>query len=140
MIENKILAKADYSRTLKEVGHSHYARCTRCKLTMFLKGGSNTFGGQGKGTWFARIDVLNHPNIKLSTDEVILITWLWAKQVGIEQCHSMLGDLIGEHPCVVQMKLSKLTKAILPADENQLQIEEAVYCVSMIAYKVCCND
>uniref|UniRef100_A0A915K0Y2 Uncharacterized protein n=1 Tax=Romanomermis culicivorax TaxID=13658 RepID=A0A915K0Y2_ROMCU len=29
-------------------------------------------------------------------DKVVLITWLWAKEVGIEQCHSMLGDLIGE--------------------------------------------
>uniref|UniRef100_A0A915HKE8 Transposase n=1 Tax=Romanomermis culicivorax TaxID=13658 RepID=A0A915HKE8_ROMCU len=77
-------------------GCSHYARCTRCKSTTSLKGGSNRFGGQGNTTWFARIDVLNCPNIKLSTDKVILITMFYAKEVGIEQCHSMLGNLIGE--------------------------------------------
>uniref|UniRef100_A0A915JFI2 Uncharacterized protein n=1 Tax=Romanomermis culicivorax TaxID=13658 RepID=A0A915JFI2_ROMCU len=77
------------------VGRSHMACCTKCKSMILLKKAGAIFGSQGNQTWFARMDVINGPSVKLWTDKVLMINWLWAEKIGTKQCHEMLGDFTG---------------------------------------------
>uniref|UniRef100_A0A915ILM5 ISXO2-like transposase domain-containing protein n=1 Tax=Romanomermis culicivorax TaxID=13658 RepID=A0A915ILM5_ROMCU len=72
-----------------------YGPLYKMQIHDFIIKGGAIFGGQGNRTWFARKDAINRLSVKLSTDKVLMIHWLWAKKIGTKQCHEMLGDFIG---------------------------------------------
>lgn len=78
-------------------GRSHYVRCTICRNTKSTKNGGAFLNGNGNSTWFARVDSLNRPNVKLKTNVVLLITWCWSKGMDIRTTKTILNNgIIGQ--------------------------------------------
>lgn len=116
-------------------GRPHYARCSKCKKCRSLKNGSQVVGGVGAITWFARIDVLNRPNVKLSTDRVILMTYFWAHEIKLNTCLVMLSGLVSQRGSLIdwfnyirEMLYDSMCNALpMGGVEEIVQIDESYF-------------
>lgn len=61
-----------------------------------MKNGGAFLGGQGDITWFARKDLLNRPNVKMSTNKVLLLTYLRAEEIPVKTARVLLAGIFGD--------------------------------------------